>query len=153
MSADQWDFSFIKRNKTKYFPLRQSEKFNNITERQTHRVTSWASCQSQKQNLKRVVTSYDVQLLRSRLSPLWLWWWVNWEWYLVKKFPCLTLCLYVYYIKYCIPSKVFEHLSKLWQFRDDGKVDEHHKIHFLSSLINYILIYWNFERKIKEWSD
>ena len=36
-----------KLNKTKYFPLRQSEEFNNIThrwtDRQTDRVTSWAS--------------------------------------------------------------------------------------------------------------
>ena len=85
------------------------------------------------------------------MSPLWLWWWVSWEWYLVKKFPCLTLCLYVYYIKYCIPSKVFEHLSKLWQFRDDGKVDEHHKIHFFvkfNQLYSDLLEFWKKDKRM-----
>ena len=44
--------NLCKRQDKKYFPLRQSEVFNNIThghtDRQTHRVTSWASCRRKK---------------------------------------------------------------------------------------------------------
>ena len=54
---------FENMNKTQYFPLRQSEEFNIITDGQTdththtQRVTSWASCRSQKE--------YEIVL------PLW----------------------------------------------------------------------------------
>ena len=55
------------------------------------------------------------------------------------------------YITLLHSIKVFEHLSKLWQFRDDaGKKDEHKEIHFFVNLINYsdLLEFWKKDKRI-----